>query len=87
MNKEISCKGLFAQNAEKRGPQKTKTRTSRGGQQRSITKEKKREDMDTFAQARMFGHSNKNKFVDTNFNDWCFFSLHEKSMIGVSALM
>ena len=30
---------------------------------------KKREDMDTFAQARMFGYSNKNKFVDTNFND------------------
>ena len=39
---------------------KLKTRTSRGGQQkRSITKEKK----------RLFGHSNKNKFVDTNFND------------------
>ena len=43
--------------------------------------------MDTFAQARLFGHSNKNKSVDTNFNDWCFFSLHEKSMIEVSALM
>ena len=68
MNKEISCKRLFAQNAEKQET-KTKTRTSRGGQQRSITKEKKREDMDTFAQARLFGHSNKNTFVDTNFND------------------
>ena len=30
-----------------------------GGKKRSITKEKK----------RLFGHSNKNKFVDTNFND------------------
>ena len=45
--------------------------------------------MDTFAQARWCGHRNKNKFVDTNFNDWCFsyFSLHEKSMVGVSSLM
>ena len=51
MNKEISCKRLFAQNAEKQET-KTKTRTSRGGQQRSTTKEKKRENMDTFAQAR-----------------------------------